>query len=71
VFYKFSIAEFRAMLAPFSSTRIVPERFPVATRVHGGLKARLFNAGFVGTFNVLPIAWTRPTGHHLMAFCDK
>jgi 2-polyprenyl-3-methyl-5-hydroxy-6-metoxy-1,4-benzoquinol methylase len=69
VFHRFSIDEFRAMLQPFASVRIVPERFPVATKVHGGLKARLFNAGFVGTFNLLPRAWTRPLGHHLMAFC--
>ena len=71
VFRRFSIGEFRSMLAPFADVRIVPERFPVATKVHGGLKARLFNAGFVGTFNLLPRAWTRPLGHHLMAFCRK
>ena len=71
VFRKYSIAEFREMLAPFSDLRIVPERFPVATKVHKGLKARLFNAGFVGLFNLLPEVLTRPTGHHLMAFCRK
>lgn len=71
IFRKYSIAEFRRMLAPFKSINIVPERFPVATKVHGGLKALLFNTGFVGTFNALPQALTRPTGHHLMAFCVK
>jgi 2-polyprenyl-3-methyl-5-hydroxy-6-metoxy-1,4-benzoquinol methylase len=72
VFYKFSIAEFRRMLAPFGdSIRIVPERFPVATKIHGGLKARLFNTFFVGTFNLLPRAVTQGTGHHLMAFCVR
>lgn len=71
IFRKFSIAEFRTMLAPFADVKIVPERFPVATKVHGGLKARLFNTFFVGTFNALPVALTRPTGHHLMAFCRK
>jgi len=71
VFRKFSIAEFRRMLSPFAAVEIVPERFPVATKVHGGLKARLFNAVFVGAFNALPRSLSRPTGHHLMAFCRK
>lgn len=71
VFRKYSINEFRQMLAPFSRVEIIPERFPVATRVHGGLKARLFNALFVGTFDLLPRSITRRTGHHLMAFCQK
>lgn len=71
VFYQFTIDEFRRLLSPFAEVRIVPERFPVATKVHGGLKARLFNAIFVKAFNALPRAWTRPLGHHLMAFCRK
>ena len=71
VFRKYSIAEFRELLAPFATTDIVPERYPVATKVHGGLKARLFNTVFVGFFNALPRSWTRSTGHHLMAFCTK
>jgi SAM-dependent methyltransferase len=71
VFHRFSIAEFRALLAPFAQVRIVPERFPVATKVHSGLKARLYNGLFVGGFNALPRALTRRTGHHLMAFCRK
>jgi hypothetical protein len=71
VFRKYSTAEFREMLAPFSHVRIVPERFPVATLVHKGLKARLFNLLFVGTFNVMPRSLTRRTGHHLMAFCRR
>lgn len=71
VFQPFTIAEFRTLLAPFPEVRIVPERFPVATKVHDGVKARLFNAMFVGGFNALPRAWTRPLGHHLMAFCRK
>jgi 2-polyprenyl-3-methyl-5-hydroxy-6-metoxy-1,4-benzoquinol methylase len=71
VFHRFSIAEFDAMLEPFASRRILPERFPVATKVHRGMKARLFNLLFVGTFNVLPDGWTRRTGHHLLAFCRR
>ena len=71
VYHRYSIGEFRNMLAPFDDVRIVPERFPVPTKVHGGLKARLFNGGFVSVFNKLPPSWTRRTGHHLIAFCRK
>ena len=66
-----SIAEFRALLARFSSVRIVPERFPVKSRLHGGWKGLVYNTCFVGTFNLLPRSWVRPLGWHLMAFCRK
>ena len=36
--------------------RIVPERFPVKSRLHGGWKGAAFNTLFVGTFNALPRA---------------
>jgi ubiquinone/menaquinone biosynthesis C-methylase UbiE len=68
---KFSIAEFRALLAPFADVRIVPERFPVKSRLHGGWKGRVYNTCFVGTFNLLPRSWVQPLGWHLMAFCRK
>ena len=71
VLKKFSIGEFRALLAPFAEARIVPERFPVKSRLHGGWKGVAFNTGFVGAFNALPRAWVRPLGWHLMAFCRK
>ncbi len=71
VFHRFTIAQFRDLLSPFSGVNLVPERFPVATKVHSGVKARLFNALFVGTFNALPSSLVRPLGHHLMAFCRK
>jgi len=71
VFYKYTIHEFGQMLAAFDDLRIVPERFPVATKVHSGLKAKLFNTGFVGLYNELPRTLTRRTGHHLMAFGTK
>ncbi len=66
-----SIAEFRALLASFSEVRIVPERFPVKSRLHGGWKGLVYNTCFVGTFNLLPRSWVRPLGWHLMAFCRK
>lgn len=71
VLKKYSIAEFRALLKPFADVRIVPERFPVKSRLHKGWKGVAFNTMFVGTFNALPRSWVRPLGWHLMAFCKK
>ncbi len=71
VLRKFSIGEFRQLLAPFADARIVPERFPVKSRLHGGWKGLVFNTCFVGAFNALPRSWVRPLGWHLMAFCRK
>lgn len=67
----FSAGEFRKLLEPFGTCRIVPERFPVASRLHKGWKGQAYNGLFVGTFNLLPRAWVRPLGWHLMAFCRK
>ena len=65
------MVNFNVILAPFGDVRIVPERFPVASRLHGGWKGRLYNGLFVGAFNVLPRRLVRPLGWHLMAFCKK
>ncbi len=67
----YSIKQFRAMLKPFSEVRIIPERFPVKTRLHHGLKATLYNDIFVKAYNALPKATVRPLGWHLMAFARK
>ena len=56
VLLKFSIGEFRRLLAGFREVRIVPERFPVKSRLHGGWKGAVYNGLFVGTFNALPRA---------------
>jgi len=69
VLKRYSAAEFRALLAGFRDVRIVEERFPVKSRLHGGWKGTLFNTFFVGTFNALPRAWVRRYGWHLLAFC--
>ena len=50
VLLRLSIAEFKQLLSGFSSVRIVPERFPVKSRLHRGWKGTLFNTFFVGTF---------------------
>jgi ubiquinone/menaquinone biosynthesis C-methylase UbiE len=71
VLKKYSIAEFKDLLRPFEEVRIVPERFPVKSRLHKGWKGVAFNTMFVGTFNALPRPLVRPLGWHLMAFCKK
>ncbi len=70
VLKKYSIGEFRDLLKDFSRVRIVPERFPVKTRLHGGLKGTLYNTFFVGLFNAMPRSLTRRFGWHLLAFCE-
>lgn len=71
VLKKFSSSELKHLLKPFTSYRIIPERFPVRTRLHSGWKAWLFNRAFVDIFNFMPKALTRPVGWHLMAFAKK
>jgi SAM-dependent methyltransferase len=69
-YHKYSIGEFRTLLNGFSRVTIVPERFPVKTRLHGGLKGAIFNTCFVGLFNAMPRAMVRRFGWHLLAFCE-
>jgi SAM-dependent methyltransferase len=71
VLRKFSIGEFRRLLGGFRDVRIVPERFPVKSRLHGGWKGALYNRLFVGTFNALPRTIVGRFGWHLLAFCRK
>jgi len=71
VLKRYSAGEFRALLTGFRDVKIVEERFPVKSRLHGGWKGTLFNTFFVGTFNALPRAWVRRFGWHLLAFCTK
>ena len=71
VLLKFTIGEFRRLVSGFSSVRIVPERFPVKSRLHGGWKGAVYNGLFVGTFNLLPRAMVERFGWHLLAFCRK
>jgi ubiquinone/menaquinone biosynthesis C-methylase UbiE len=71
VLRKYSAAEFRRLLRRFRDVRIVEERFPVKSRLHGGWKGLVFNTIFVGTFNALPRAAVRRFGWHLLAFCRK
>jgi SAM-dependent methyltransferase len=69
VLRRYSIGELRSRLGAFESIEIVPERFPVRSRLHKGWKAALYNGLFVGAFNALPRSWVRRFGWHLLAFC--
>ena len=71
VLLKYSAGEFRALLKGFRDVRIVEERFPVKSRLHGGWQGTLFNTFFVGAFNALPRSLVRRFGWHLLAFCRK
>jgi SAM-dependent methyltransferase len=71
VLKRYSIPEFRALVGRFATIDIVPERFPVRSRLHKGWKGTAFNTLFVGTFNALPRAWVRRFGWHLLAICTK
>lgn len=67
----YSARELRSLLGAFREVRLVTERFPVRSRLHGGWKGTVYNSVFVGTFNALPRALTRRFGWHLLAFCRK
>jgi ubiquinone/menaquinone biosynthesis C-methylase UbiE len=71
VLLKLTSGELRHLVRHFAEVRIVPERFPVHSRLHRGLKGMLFNTLFVGTFNALPRSVTQRFGWHLLAFCHK
>ena len=70
-FHLYTAREFRTFLSKFNDVHIVPERFPVKSRLQKGLKARLFNTLFVDVFNAIPRPLVRRWGWHLMAFCTK
>jgi SAM-dependent methyltransferase len=71
VLAKYSRRELQALFTAFARLEVIPERFPVKTRLHGGFKALLYNELFVGAFNMLPKWLVRPLGWHLMAFAYK
>lgn len=71
VLKKYSIRKFRKILSCFSQVNIIPERFPVKTRLHSGFKATVYNTFFVGAFNLIPRSIVRPFGWHIMAKAIK
>ena len=71
VLKKFSVSELMQLLHSFRDYRIIPERFPVKTKLHSGWKAHLYNTVFVRVFNLMPKRWVKPFGWHLLAFAIK
>jgi len=71
VLLKFTISEFRQLMSGFREVRVVPERFPVHSRLHKGWKGAAYNRLFVGIFNALPRSLVERFGWHLLAFCRK
>jgi len=71
VLQKYSLHEFRTLLGDFAKIQVIPERFPVRSRLHRGVKGTLYNGLFVGAFNAIPRLFVRRFGWHLMAFCLK
>jgi SAM-dependent methyltransferase len=71
VLKKYSIREVKELFKKFSDARIVPERFPVKTRLHKGVKGLLYNTFFVGAFNLIPRPIVRRWGWHIMIFAKK
>lgn len=71
VLRKYTPGAFRRLLTAggFRDVRVVYERFPVRSRLHGGWKGMAFNTVFVGLFNALPRALVRRLGWHLLGFC--
>jgi SAM-dependent methyltransferase len=67
----YTIREFKNMLSGFSKVKILPERFPVKSRLHKGFKGFLYNTFFVGLFRWVPKPLVRRSGWHLMAFAVK
>ena len=71
VLEKYTIGELKKILSPFDGVKIVPERFPVKSRLHKGWKGAAFNGVFVPAFKVLPQKIVKPLGWHIMAFASK
>jgi SAM-dependent methyltransferase len=71
VILTFTIGELKQLVRGFREATIVPERFPVKTRLHKGWKGVAFNQLFVGAFNALPRPLVERFGWHLLAFCVK
>ena len=68
---KCTAGEFRKLLAGFREVRVVAERFPVKSRLHGGWKGAVYNGVFVAAFNLLPRSFVGRFGWHLLGFCRK
>lgn len=70
-FHIHTLKEFKEMLTPFDRSRIIIERFPVRTRLHGGMKGMFYNSLFVDIFNAIPRPLVQRFGWHMIAKATK
>ena len=63
--------QLQKLLSNLHEVVIHQERYPVATKVHGGAKAALFNAVFVPLYKLVPMSFKRSCCHHLLAVAKK
>jgi ubiquinone/menaquinone biosynthesis C-methylase UbiE len=71
VFKTYSIGEFNKMLGNFSFVEIFVTRFPFKTRVHKGIKGRVYNYLLVPAFKLLPKRMVNSIGAHIIARAEK
>ena len=70
-FHTHSRAEFAALLAPFGTSEIIYERLPATSNRRGGPGTLLFNTVVRIARRVIPDAWFRATGWHMIARSHK
>lgn len=71
IFRTYSANEFRNLLKIFNKVEIIFERFPVATRIHEGFFANIFNNILVPIFILVPKKLIRRFGAHIIAIAYK
>ena len=71
VFNTYENQEFRQLLGEFRKVDILVERFPVATRIHKGFLANIYNYIFVPAFKLIPRKFIKRFGAHLIAISFK
>jgi len=71
VFRVHTVREVKDLTQSFKKVQIIYERFPVKTRLHGGLKGVLYNTLFVGAFNAIPRPLVRRFGWHIVVKAVK
>ena len=67
VFRIHTASEMGRLVGAFEQSEIIYERFPVKTRLHGGIKGALYNGLMVGGFNTIPRSLVRRFGWHIVA----
>ncbi|MBI2558005.1 class I SAM-dependent methyltransferase [Candidatus Woesearchaeota archaeon] len=71
VYRKFTFNEVKELLKNFSQVELKGERFPVATKLHSGIKADIYNSIFIRVFSLIPKKMVSPFGWHITARAIK